>query len=342
MPVMDYLKKLGWNAEVIFFTDDILKDNVKRNDIYEYVKNNADAYVSRINPGNIKEEKLYFDILRKLCEEGVIGLPHPDVMINYGAKNSLTKLINTGLVPNDTYAYYDIEEANRIGIEWKDEHDFRKTFPKTILKSERVLKQNRGSTGQGIWHVSIAEEISNGIKELPLDTKIKCVEAVDNHIEYHTLGEFIDFCSQYLKGDNGMIVDMPFLPRIKEGEIRIFMLYKEPIYVVHKKPTESLDAFSATLFSGAKYRYDKPNQWPELVSYFISKLPEIKANLGNYDIPLIWTADFILDRDQDGNDKYVLGEINCSCVGFSSPEEFLYKIARKVANTIIDIIEDHE
>ena len=120
------------------------------------------------------------------------------------------------------------------------------------------------------------------------------------------------------------------------------MLYKEPIYVVHKKPTESLDAFSATLFSGAKYRYDKPNQWPELVSYFISKLPEIKANLGNYDIPLIWTADFILDRDQDGNDKYVLGEINCSCIGFSSPEEFLYKIARKVANTIIDIIEDHE
>ena len=72
-------------------------------------------------------------------------------MINYGAKNSLTKLINTGLVPNDTYAYYDIEEANRIGIEWKDEHDFRKTFPKTILKSERVLKQNRGSTGQGIF-----------------------------------------------------------------------------------------------------------------------------------------------------------------------------------------------
>ena len=33
VPMMDYLKKLGWNAEVVFFTDEILKDEKKKNEI---------------------------------------------------------------------------------------------------------------------------------------------------------------------------------------------------------------------------------------------------------------------------------------------------------------------
>ncbi len=340
MPMMDYLKKLGWQAEVVFLTDELLKDGEKTKGVYEYVQTHADAYVSRVNPGNLKEEKLYFDLLRKLCDNGVIGMPHPDAMIGYGAKDALTKLADTDLVPDDTYAYYDKEEAKRIGVTWADKHDFKKTFPKTLAKGERVLKQNRGSTGEGIWRVQLEEPLPAGVSEVPLNAKIKCTEAVDNHVEHRQLGEFMDFCEKYLVGDNGMLVDMTFLPRIKEGEIRILMLYKHPIYVVHKKPAEGADAFSATLFSGAKYRYDKPEQWNDLVHYFLKHLPQIQSKLGNYDLPLIWTADFILDTDEHGKDRYILGEINCSCVGFTSPVEFLDKTARKVANTIIDIVED--
>jgi hypothetical protein len=66
-----------------------------------------------------------------------------------------------------------------------------------------------------------------------------------------------------------MLVDMKFMPRIKEGEIRILMVGSNPIFVVHKKPADTEDAFSATLFSGAKYRYDKPEDWKVLVSYFL-------------------------------------------------------------------------
>lgn len=342
VPMMDYLKKLGWSAESVMLSDEMLRDKDKQKDIFEYVKGAADAYVSRVNPGNLKEEKLYFDLLRKLCDSGVIGMPHPDAMIGYGAKDALTKLRNTELVPTDTLAYYDTDEAKRIGVKWEagGEHDFKKNFPKTLAKGERVLKQNRGSTGEGIWRVQLKNpDKYKGVSELPLDAEIRCTEAVDNHVEERKLGEFMDFCEKYLHGDNGMLVDMTFLPRIKEGEIRILMLYKEPIYVVHKKPAEGADAFSATLFSGAKYRYDKPEQWKHLVDYFLAALPDIKSKLGNYDLPLIWTADFILDGTP-GNDKYVLGEINCSCVGFTSPAEFLDKTARKVANTIINIVEN--
>ncbi len=301
LPMVNALKEKGWHAEVVFYEDD------KKDKIIDYVIENFDAYVSRVNPGSIPSgESIYFDMLNKLSDAGVIGMPNPDVMIGYGAKDALTKLTETDLVPDDTYAYYSLEEL-------KDK------FPIALSKGERVLKQNRGSTGSGIWRVVVDDERNfEAGQALPLDCKIKCTEAVDNHVEYHQLGDFMDFCNQYIVGDNGMLVDMPFMPRIKEGEIRILMVADKPIFVVHKKPAEGADSFSATLFSGAKYRYDDPSEWKELMDLFQGELAGISDKLGGYSAPLIWTADFMLDYDEDGNDKYVLGEMNCSCVGFTS------------------------
>lgn len=233
-------------------------------------------------------------------------MSHPDSMISFGAKSALVKLNKTGLVPEDTYVYYDIP-------------DFKKSFPKTLSYGERVLKQNRGSTGEGIWRVQVEDERPYKPGDvLPLDTKIKCTEAVDNHVEHRTLGEYMDFCDKYIVGDQGMLVDMKFLPRIKEGEIRILMVGSKPIFVVHKKPAENADAFSATLFSGAKYTYDKPEKWQTILDFFLPKVDLIKKTLDEKEVPLIWTADFILDWDENKKDQYILGEINCSCVGFTN------------------------
>lgn len=97
-------------------------------------------------------------------------------MINFGAKSALVKLRNTGLVPEDTDVYYDILS-------------FKKTFPITLTYGERVLKQNRGSTGEGIWRVQIEDSRPyKAGQPLPLDTKIKVTEAVDNHVEHKQLG----------------------------------------------------------------------------------------------------------------------------------------------------------
>ena len=128
-----------------------------------------------------------------------------------------------------------------------------------------------------------------------------------------------------------MILDMPFLKRIKEGEIRVLMLRDNVVNIVHKKPADTKDAFSATLFSGAKYRYDKPEKWPELVKSIKNAIPLIQSKLGNYDLPLIWTADFILDNDKKTNeDIYILVEINASCVGFTTFLELSDNIADEV------------
>ena len=320
MPILNALKAKGWHCEVVYFRDE-WKDT-----IFDYAKDKFDGYISRINPGSLPNgESLYFETLRKLSDCGLLGMAHPDAMINFGAKDALVKLTSTDLVPEDTYAYYTFES-------------FKDTFPKSISYGERVLKQNRGSTGEGIWRVQIADDITYKAGDfIPLSTKLKCTEAVDNHVEFLSLEDFMNFCHKYIVGENGMIVDMRFMPRIKEGEIRILLVGDKPIFVVHKKPADSADAFSATLFSGAKYTYDSPEKWSDLINLFHKSLPLISEKIGGFDIPLIWTTDFMLDWDENGKDKYVLGEINCSCVGFTSHLD--QGIQEKVADEIIARIE---
>ena len=314
-PIIDSLTTRGWTSEIIFYADE------DRGEIYRYVLEKAGAYISRVNPGNLQDETGYFQMLRELVNHGIQGLPHPDAMVKYGAKNAVEKLKGTDLVPKDVYTYYDFEK-------------FKTSFPKTLAKNVRVLKQNRGSTGEGIWRVEVLSDFKG--KSVPLDAKVKCTEAKDNHVEEWVLGDFIDFCIQYLDGPSGMLLDMPFLERIKEGEIRVFMLRGKAVNVVHKKPAEGADSFSATLFSGAKYRDDPPSKWPDLVSLVEGSIPLIRERLGNYDIPLIWTADFILDTDpKTGEDKYVLGEINASCVGFTTN----LALSEDVADEVIRLME---
>ncbi|GLC88804.1 Cj0069 family protein [Lysinibacillus piscis] len=311
MPMVHALKERGQDAEVIFF------DLAKREDIFQYVKEHGIAYVSRINPGNLQHEAEYFDMLRELCAVGVIGMPHPEAMIGYGSKDVLSKLTSTNLVPDDTFAYYTVET-------------FQSQFPTSLASTERVLKQNRGSTGEGIWRVQLVEPLAEGLTAVPLDAQIKCTEAKDNHVEYWQLAEFMTFCEQYITGTNGMLIDMRFLPRIVEGEIRLFMLRDKPVHVVHKKPADTEDAFSATLFSGAQYRYDAPEAWQALVDNFLTQLPLVTRLLGNYALPLIWTADFMLDTNEAGEDCYILGEMNCSCVGFTSELSLAHQVAEEI------------
>ena len=325
MPIVNAIKEQGWEAEVIYFHPD------KTEEIYAQVSSNFDAYISRVNPGNIPGgEKGYFELLTKLADAGLVGMSTPADMMAYGAKDALVKLKDTPLVPDDTAAYYEVEELHN-------------TFPTSLSYGERVLKQNRGSTGEGIWRVRLADqELAQSVEPgtaLPLDTALKCTEAVDNQTHDYQLGAFMDFCDQYIVGDNGMLVDMRFMPRIVEGEIRILLVGNEPVFIVHKKPAEGGDNFSATLFSGAKYTYDKPESWPELLEMFDKARPVIAEKLGDTkDVPLIWTADFMLDDAPDGTDTYVLGEINCSCVGFTS--ELDMGIQEKVAAEAIRRAQD--
>jgi glutathione synthase/RimK-type ligase-like ATP-grasp enzyme len=294
MPIVEALEKCGVHSEIEFYTDD--------KDIELAIAlSRADAVISRVNPGNLPHgEMQYFKFLNGLSKAGVEVMSDPDTMTDYGAKDALAKLAKTDLVPDDTYAYYSLREL-------------REEFPKTLAIGKRVLKQNRGSQGEGIWLVEVDP---NWQGEIADETPIKATEMKDNHTEEKLLGDFMDLCGQYFVGENAMMVDMQFLPRITEGEIRVLMVGRTPVFVIHKVPEKG--EFSATLGSGAEYTYQKPEDWPDLIEKFLGSIDTIENSLGGHPTPLIWTADFILGPKKEDKDTYILGEINCSCVGFTS------------------------
>ena len=223
-------------------TQPIFYSDAEHDKVYEVVKA-CKGYIGRVNPGayeGVTQSKLDA-LMRKLASEGVKAMAHPDTMIKMGAKDALQKIKALSCGMNDTYAYYDIPS-------------FKENFPKTVATGTRVLKQNRGSQGEGIWVVKVKEGQKGPVTG---STVLHLQEAVDNHVEYKTVTEFTKFCEQYIVGENGQLIDQRFLPRIVEGEIRVNMIYDKPTELVHKKPAEG--GISATLASGAKYVSYKPD-----------------------------------------------------------------------------------
>lgn len=308
VPIADALTKLGFEVGIQFYSEENAEALFQ--DLLKCV-----GVISRVNPGNIPEgEAHYLKFLDSLEERGVKVFTSAKTMINYGSKSCLYKLRGTSIVPSDIGYYNNVDEL-------------RANFPAFLKTGQRVLKSNRGSQGSGIWLVKL-EDPNTEATSLD-EIKVICTEAVDNHEERHTLADFINFCSKYFDDtETGIMVDMRFLPRIVEGEIRILLIGQEPIFVIHKKPQDG--SFSSTLGSGAEYKYQDPSEWPELLKTFYASYELLNERLGSVSYPLIWTADFILDTAENGSDAYILSELNCSCVGFTSlPNKDV--IAEKIA-----------
>lgn len=309
-PILEEIENItSFKTDIVFYRPN------RKYDLLEYLKQNAHAVISRINPGNLKEVDEYFQFLKALGNSGVIVHTHPDVMINLDFKDILAKLKGTKLGDDETYFYHTYT-------------DFVTRFPSDLnVHGIRVLKTNYGSTGEGVYLVSKKE-----------DGSIFSVEAVNNEKYYYDdINEFLHKFeakfeeesenAAYFKGKTGF-VGCRYLERIVEGEIRVLLVNNKAISVVHKKPQEG--EFSATLFSGAKYIYESPEdpKWKEIVDLTKKGLKDIKQFLNGKNYPLLWTMDYILDYDEKGNDKYVLSEINCSCVGITTELQYAKEVAR--------------
>src|SRR5207302_4930744 len=142
--------------------------------------------------------------LRDVASRGPWVSAHPDVILKMGVKEVLhrTKHLGWG---TDTYLY-------RTAAEFGD------AFPPRLQSAgPRVLKQNRGNDGQGVWKV---ERVSKLAGE---DSVVRVLHARRGSVpEEMPLGEFMTRCEAYLEAD-GCIVDQPFQPRLPGGMIRCYM-----------------------------------------------------------------------------------------------------------------------
>jgi hypothetical protein len=117
VPIADALRRRGWDAEVLFYSDS------ERRALTARCLATADAFLMRVNPGAYADftEHEFLAMGRELHAKGCHALQHPDVMLSYGAKDSLVKLRGLEVGLPDTACYYDTAE-------------FEATFPRHLAQ----------------------------------------------------------------------------------------------------------------------------------------------------------------------------------------------------------------
>merc|ERR1712207_84931 len=255
--------------------------------------------------------------------------PTPDIMAKMGAKDALTAIKDMDFGLADTVGYYSPE-------------DIKAGFKKTIAFQPRVVKQNRGSSGEGIWIIKLKSGEyceKYGDKEAEDDTMLILTEANDSHVEEHSVKEFIEFCvngrsdasgtweskgtGKYFEGGReagGQMVDQRFCPRIDEGEARFVMIGKKLFRVEHYVYIGGVGGETKTTIYPASME-----DFPDTDALPLKRIQnDLEQNLEEYvkalglsdkDIPLLWAADFI--PVDDHKKPMVIGEFNCSCLGLA-------------------------
>jgi len=327
IPIANGVIKTGNACEIVKYYD------TKHDEFAKYVTK-FDAVIVRINPGQLSQgtmpgtQERFDNLMNDMLKKGKLVWSSPDVQTKMGAKDALVAIKDLSCGMTDTAAYYSAA-------------DLEAGFKKSCAFQPRVIKQNRGSAGEGIWLVWLQNKPyckNFGDAYLSDNDQLKLMEMNDNHVEYHTVGEFIEFCvngptakagawkstfpGKYLEGGKeagGQLVDQRLLPRISEGEVRMLMVGDVLQMIIHKKPESGLSAVGGM----SAYTYYRPGapEYAELEKKFLGQdLPQLKKSLDieGEPLPLLWTSDFIpADGAEPGSTEYVVGEFNCSCVGIS-------------------------
>jgi len=137
IPIANGIIKSGGGCDIVKYFDTKHAEFAKKIQGY-------DALIVRINPGQLSQGTLpgtqeRFDaLMNDFISKGNVVWSSPDVQTKMGAKDALCKIANLGCGLVDTLAYYSEEELTA-------------GFKKTCAFQPRVIKQNRGSAGEGIW-----------------------------------------------------------------------------------------------------------------------------------------------------------------------------------------------
>jgi hypothetical protein len=157
-----------------------------------------------------RERTALDELLREVAGRGVFVSTHPDVIQKMGNKEVL---YHTREMPwgTDTRLYRDMEEL-------------RGQLPALLRSSgARVLKQNRGSGGNGVWKVEL---IRDGAPVEEAHVRVQHAQR-GAHVEEIRCGELLERCDAYFQpfDGTGCVVDQPYTERLGEGMIRCYMVH---------------------------------------------------------------------------------------------------------------------
>jgi len=244
-------------------------------------------------------------LLREAAARGVFVSTHPDVAAKMGVKSVLhaTRELGWG---SDTHRY----ETHAA---------FAGQFPGRVAAGARVLKQDRGNGGIGVWKVTAA---AGGLAEVQ-EAKGGAAPAT------LPLADFIAERAADFEAGGGL-VDQAFQARHLEGMVRCYMSGERVVGFGHQL-VRALAApqdgpAGPRLYSGPtdarfqRLRAVMERDWTPGLARVLGIAPD--------SLPVIWDADFLLGpRTPQGDDSYVLCEINVSSV-FPMPDEAPDALAR--------------
>jgi hypothetical protein len=303
------LADVGVTAEPVVYEDEVMAETRARLATFDGVL----VWVNPIHEGRTRAK--LDATLREVAARGVWVSAHPDVILAMGTKEVLhrTRAMGWGC---DT-ALYRTAEAMRTEL------------PERLATGARVIKRNRGNGGQGVWKVeSLARRGDRSM--------VRVLDATQDESEVLALDAFLDRCVSYF--EDGCVIDQPFQARLTEGVVRCYMagdrcagFGRQKVKALVDTPAERDQAGARLYTANTDPRFQRlrrlmEDEWtPELLS-----LLDIKRR----DLPMIWDADFMLaPPTADGEDRYVLGEINVSSV-FPIPDQAPALIARRVADRL--------
>jgi len=314
-PLAKSFADLGIVAEPIVFADDAVTQ--VRAELLR-----LGAVLVWVDPISDGRNRLQLDaLLRETSTTGVWIGTHPDVILKLGTKEVLhrTRALGWG---TDTRLYASVQEFNG-------------EFPRILGSSgPRVLKQNRGNGGIGVFRVDLVRAESEPGPEATVRVQHAQRESPREEMR---LGDFMHRCESYF-ANSGLIVDQPFQRRHAEGMVRCYMVYDRVVGFGHQRVTALMDpavgesapplppprtyhGASKPEFQTLKYRLE--SEW----------IPQMQAllKIDTESLPVLWDADFLLGPKSDSSDDtYVLCEINASSV-FPFPDEALEPLVRAAA-----------
>jgi len=277
----------------------------------------VDGVLVWVNPlQNGKTRHALDTLLREVARKGPWVSAHPDAILAMGTKEVLVKTRHLGW-GTDTHLYDSMA-------------CFREAFPARLAQGgARVLKQNRGNDGQGVWRV---ERV--GSEGAP---QVRVIEAADEAAPEDTgLEYFMERCEPYFH-EGGRVIDQPFQERLGEGMIRCYMAADRVAGFAHQY-TKGLLPSGHARPHGEKRMYPpdadafkrlRENMEGEWVHQLVEAV-----RLDASALPVIWDADLLYGpKTATGDDTYVLCEINVSSV-FAIPDEAAKAIALVVARRL--------
>ena len=304
---------LGVVAEPVVYSDD--EAEAVRKHLLE-----LDGVLVWVNPIEQGLDRSKLDpLLREAAAAGVWVSAHPDVILKMATKKVLvdTSEMSWG---TDTRLYPSASEL-------------RDQFPARLTeRGALVLKQQRGMGGQGVWKVELDGAVAD-------DPWVQVQHATrDSTPERLRLSEFLLRCEPYFTGD-GLMVEQPFLERISEGMIRVYLTHNEVVGFTHQYPRGLVPPTEAEAPSVKAFELPTAAAYSDLRTLMESRwVPEMQQILGieTPSLPVIWDADFLYgQRNASGKDTYLLCEINASST-FAFPEHAMPGVAQAALGLIRD------